>query len=335
MTRNLITDVDGVTVGNSQRLALASGVTAIVFEPAAVAAVDVRGGAPGTRDTELLAPEKTVERVDGICLSGGSAFGLDAASGVMAFLAEMGRGFAVGAARVPIVPAAILFDLLNGGDKRWGRFPPYRDMGYEAAAAASADFGLGTAGAGTGATTANMKGGLGSASARAGPYTVGAIVAVNAMGGVTLGDGPHFWAAPFEIGDEFGGHGWPHPFPRSALEPVVKSRRPENTTIAVIATDATFDVAQTRHLAVMAQDGIARAIHPVHTPLDGDTVFAAATGRIGVEDQVAALLMVGTAAAHCLARACARAVHEATALPFPGAQPAWRDLFGPTALPRG
>src|SRR2546427_6878551 len=204
--RNLITDVPGILVGHADDARLASGTTAIVFEEPAVAAVDVRGGAPGTRDTDLLEPHRTVERIDAVVLSGGSAFGLDAGSGVQAFLREQGRGFAIGDIHAPLVCGAVLFDLNNGGDKDWGRFPPYRDLGYAAAAAAGATFALGTAGAGFGATTVNLKGGLGSASAltRDG-HMVGALVAVNACGSANVGRGPHFWAAPFELGDEFGG----------------------------------------------------------------------------------------------------------------------------------
>src|SRR5437763_4155178 len=181
--RNLITDVPGVLVGHAHEPRLASGVTAIIFEEPAVASVDVRGGAPGTRETDLLEPHRTVERIDAVFLSGGSAFGLDAGAGVQAYLHERGRGFAIGEARVPLVCGAVLFDLLNGGDKNWGRFPPYRDLGYTAAANAAGDFKLGTAGAGYGATTVNLKGGVGSASAQTHDgATDGAIVAVNAGG---------------------------------------------------------------------------------------------------------------------------------------------------------
>ena len=172
--------------------------------------------------------------------------------------------------------APSLFDLLNGGDKNWGRFPPYRDLGYAAAALAGDTFALGTAGAGFGATTVNLKGGLGSASAvtRDG-HTVGALVAVNACGSANVGSGPHFWAAPFEIDSEFGGFGFPATLPPAALTPVAKGRPGENTTIAIVATDAALTKAQTKELAVMAQDGLARALYPAHTTLDGDTVFAA------------------------------------------------------------
>ena len=192
---NLITDVPGLRVGNAHDAALASGVTALIFDAPAVASIAICGGAPGTRDCALLEPEMTVERIDALALSGGSAFALDAPGGVMAFLRGQGRGFAVGSARVPIVPGAILFDLLNGGSKHWARQPPYWELGFAAAQNAALSFDLGTAGAGYGATTANLKGGLGSASAvTANGYTVGALAAVNALGQATVGEGPHFWA---------------------------------------------------------------------------------------------------------------------------------------------
>ena len=293
---NLITDVPGLLVGNADDPALASGTTAIVFDDAAVASCDVRGGAPGTRDTDLLAPEETVERVDAIVLSGGSAFGLDAAGGVQAWLREQGRGFAVGAIRVPIVPGAILFDLLNGGNKDWGRFPPYRDLGYAAAANARADFRLGSVGAGCGATTVTLKGGLGSASAVTSTGAiVGALVAVNAVGSATIGSGPHFWAAPFERDGEFGGRGWPSPMPADALAVRLKGGVAENTTIALVATDAALTKPQAKRLAVVAHDGLARAIYPVHTPLDGDIVFAASTAKRPLADPIYEFAELGAA----------------------------------------
>jgi D-aminopeptidase len=261
--RNLITDVAGVLIGNAHDERLASGVTAIVFEEPAVASVDVRGGAPGTRETDLLEPHRTVERIDAVVLSGGSAFGLDAGAGVQAYLREQGRGFAIGTIRVPLVCGAVLFDLLNGGDKNWGRFPPYRELGYAAASASGGTFALGTAGAGFGATTVNRKGGLGSASAvtRRG-HTVGALVAVNACGSVIVGNGPHFWAGPFEEKGEFGGYGFPPSLPPAALVPTVKGGVGENTTIALVATDAALSKAQAKEFAVMAQDGLA-SIPPI------------------------------------------------------------------------
>jgi L-aminopeptidase/D-esterase-like protein len=324
--RNLITDVPGVRVGHAQDARLASGATAIVFDAPVVAAVDVRGGAPGTRETDLLAPGMLVEHIDAIALSGGSAFGLDAASGVQAWLREQGRGFAVGPARVPIVPGAILFDLNSGGDKDWGRYPPYRELGYAAAAAADGEFALGSVGAGLGARTVNFKGGIGSASAACDGCMVGALAAVNAVGSVVVDDGPWFWAAPFEIGKEFGGRGFPSPLPRGALDPRTKGAV-RNTTLVAVATDAALGKSQATRLAVMAQDGLARAIYPVHTPLDGDLVFAAATGARALADPVRGLMRLGTIAVQVVARAVARAIYEAAALPG-GDPPGWRDVFG-------
>jgi L-aminopeptidase/D-esterase-like protein len=328
MMRNLITDIAGVRVGHAGNDKLGSGTTVVLFDKAVVASVDVRGGGPGTRETALLDPAQTVEGIDAVVLSGGSAFGLDAASGVQAYLREQGRGFAVRDAVVPIVPAAIMFDLLNGGDKNWGRYPPYREFGYEAAKNAGADCALGSVGAGLGATTATLKGGVGSASAttRDG-IMIGALAVVNAVGSVVIGEGPHFWAAPFEQDGEFGGRGVKAATPAD-LALRAKGGPHENTTIAVIATNAKLSKAQCNRLAVMAQDGFARAIYPVHTPLDGDVVFAAATGDKALADPHYGLAGLGMLAANVMARAIARGVYEATALPFPGALPSWKDKFG-------
>jgi L-aminopeptidase/D-esterase-like protein len=331
--KNLLTDITGVRVGHADDARIASGVTAIVFDRPAVAAIDVRGGGPGTREEAVLALENTVETVDGIALSGGSALGLDAAGGVQAWLAEQGRGLRVREAVIPIVPGAICFDLLNGGDKAWGRFPPYRDLGYAAAASAtSGDFALGSVGAGMGATTANFKGGLGSASAMTSTGAlVAAIVVVNAVGVTTIGDGPWFWAAPFERGGEFGGRGLPASFTSDMLALRLKggpvANAAENTTLAVVVTDAVLTKPQAKRLAMIAHTGMARAIYPVHAPLDGDAVFAAATGEKAI-DAVYGLTELGAVAANVLSRAIARGVFNATALPFAGALPAWRDRFG-------
>ncbi len=326
--RNLITDVPGVQVGHAQNVRLGSGVTAIIFERPAVASIDLRGGGPGTRESALLDPAQTVEGIDAITLSGGSAFGLDAASGVQAWLGEQGRGFAVGSARVPIVPAAILFDLNNGGDKQWGRFPPYRDLGYAAAAAAAFDFDLGSVGAGTGATTVNCKGGIGSASAQSGDgFVVGALAVVNAVGSVLVGQGPWFWAAPFERNGEFGGRGLPNPFPPAPLDPPTKGSPHSSTTLVVVATDAILTKAQAKRLAVMAQSGLSRAIYPVHTPLDGDIAYAVSSGRRALPDPLFAMTRLGAVAADVVARAIARGVFEAATLPFPGAVRSWKDQF--------
>jgi L-aminopeptidase/D-esterase-like protein len=329
---NLLTDIAGVRVGHADDAALASGVTAVIFDSPAVAAMDVRGGGPGTREGALLDLANTVEKIDAVALAGGSAFGLEAGGGVQAWLAEKGRGFAVRGAVIPIVPGAICFDLLNGGNKQWGRFAPYRDLGYAAAAAADTTFALGSAGAGLGANTANLKGGLGSASGQTGDgVKVAALVVVNAVGTVTVGDGPWFWAAPFEIDGEYGGRGLPPSFTPDMLRMRIKggsaATPAENTTLAVVVTDALLTKPQARRLAMIAQTGFARAIYPVHAPMDGDVVFAAATGEKPV-DPLVGLTELGMVAANVVARAIARGVFAATALPFPDALPAWRDRFG-------
>lgn len=315
--RNLITDVAGLRVGNASDARLKSGVTAIVCDEPTTAGVQVLGGAPGTRETDLLEPHNTVDAVHALVLSGGSAFGLDAASGVQALLREQGVGFAVGDFRVPIVPAAILFDLGNGGDKDWGRYPPYRELGYEAARVAGSEFSIGSHGAGTGALTAGLKGGLGSASSVLGSgVTVGALAAVNPVGSVTVGRGRHFWAAPFEMGDEYGGLGYPSPMPADARDVSLKFREKAmggNTTIAVIATDAVLTKAAARRLAMAAHDGFVRAIWPTHTPADGDLVFALATGASGIVlSEIAAIDLCAQAGA-TMARAISRGVFAATA----------------------
>ncbi len=328
--RNLITDVPGLRVGNAQDPGLRSGVTVLTADQPFVAAVHVMGGAPGTRETDLLAPDRLVQEVDALVLSGGSAFGLDAASGVMAALRAAGRGFAVGPVRVPIVPGAILFDLLNGGDKGWPQdgLSPYPALGRAALEAAAADFVLGTAGAGFGAMTGSLKGGLGSASCvLPSGITVGALVAVNALGSATVGDGPQFWAAPWEEGAEFGGLG---PAPVARLDaPLPMKRLGEATTIAIVATDARLSKPQAQRMAVAAHDGMARALAPAHTPLDGDLVFAAATGAREMQDPLTDSFQIGHAAATCLARAIARGVFLAS--PQPGdLQPCWAGRFGST-----
>ncbi|WP_298921995.1 P1 family peptidase [uncultured Roseobacter sp.] len=321
--RNLITDVTGLRVGNAQDAALKSGCTVVTADAPFVASVHVMGGAPGTRETDLLAPDKTVTEVDALVLSGGSAFGLDACSGVVDGLRANGRGFPVGPVRVPIVPGAILFDLLNGGQKDWTQ-NPYAALGRAAFDAARAEFDLGTAGAGTGALTGMLKGGLGSASLRLDDGSmVGALVAANPLGSATTPGDRHFYAAPYEIGTEFGGFG---PDSRSGLGLDLPSRKRDlvsqggNTTIAIVATDARLSKSQCHRVAVAAHDGIARAIVPAHTPGDGDLVFALSTGAKPAGDAG----LIGHAASLCLSRAIARAVFHAT--PAPGdLLPCWRD----------
>jgi len=328
--RNLITDIAGLKVGNSEDMKLKSGVTVLTGEKPFLAAVHVMGGAPGTRETDLLEPDKMVETIDALVLSGGSAFGLDAASGVADALYDEGRGFPVGAITVPIVPAAILSDLLNGGDKTWTT-NPYRTLGKTAYRAAGIDFALGSAGAGTGALAGDLKGGLGSASlVLPNGHIVGALVAVNPFGSANIPDYPHFWAGPYEVGNEFGGLG-----PCPARLPLAM-RTPDkpnplnsgtNTTIAIVATDAVMTKAETKRLAVTAHDGMARALVPAHTPFDGDLVFAAATGSKPIVDPVADRMLIGHAASLCLARAIARGVHAATAADG-DILPTWLQKFG-------
>ena len=320
---NRITDVAGLSVGAAQDADLKSGVSVVVGDAPMVAGVHVMGGAPGTRETDLLAPDKTVQKVDALVLSGGSAFGLAAADGVAAGLRDDGRGFAVAGLTVPIVPAAILFDLANGGNKAWAS-NPYTDLGRRAYAARGNTVDEGSVGAGTGATVAGLKGGLGTASARLpSGAAVGVLVAVNAVGQVTVGNSPRFWAAPFEQGDEFGGLGIETAGPAPVATKL--DRDGGNTTIAVVATDLRLTKAEATRMAIAAHDGIARAVVPAHTPFDGDLVFACATGRREATDEDRFLL--GHAAATALARAIARGVYRAE--PVAGdVLPAWSQSFG-------
>lgn len=324
---NLITDVPGLMVGNAEDHDVKTGVTVLTAGRPFTAGFHVMGGAPGTRETDLLRPDKTMAEVDALVLSGGSAFGLDAASGVADALRTQGRGFVVGDQNVPIVPGAILFDLLNGGSKDWPE-NPYKHLGQQALKTADTEFGLGTAGAGTGATTANLKGGLGSASlVLPSGHVVGALVAVNALGSATVGDSPHFWAAPFEIGGEFGGLGPAATYPGIQV-PATKLSQHANTTIGIVATSAVLTKAQCTRLATAAHDGYARALMPAHTPMDGDVIFAASTGDQALSDSVTDTLYLGHAAATCVARAIARAIFAAR--PARGdTRPCWCDLHSP------
>lgn len=320
--KNLITDVPGLRVGNAHDLNLRSGSTVLTADRPFRAAVNVMGGSPGTRETDLLAPDKLVDDIDALVLSGGSAFGLDACSGVAAALRAQGRGFAVGPVQVPIVPGAIVFDLLNGGDKSW-EDNPYPALGRAAFHAASSHFAIGSAGAGLGAMTGNWKGGLGSASAvLADGTTVGALVVVNALGSVTAPSG-QFWAAPWELDQEFGGLGVGGPF-HPGTEPAPLKQLGEATTIAIVATDADLDKAGLYRMATAAHDGMARAIVPSHTPIDGDLVFAVSTRERKITDPMPQAFRLGHAAASVLARAIARAVYAAQSGPD-DLQPSWQS----------
>lgn len=333
---NLLTDVPGLAVGQATDARVRSGVTVILPDARAVCAADVRGGGPGTRETDALAAENLVDAVDAVVLSGGSVYGLAAADGVAAWLGAQGRGYGMvtrpDVPLSPVVPAAILYDLANGGDKRWGLEPPYRAMGLAAvSAAADGRFDLGSVGAGAGAMAGTIKGGLGSASVVTNDgITVGAIVAVNAFGSVLAPGGRTFWATPYEMAGEFGGlpleglRAAPDEWGLAKGSTAAASRT--NTTIACVATDVALTPAQAKRVAIMAQDGLARAIRPVHAQSDGDVVFALSTARRPLDEpSSAALTRLGALAADCLARAVARGVYEASVWAGDTAK-AWRDL---------
>lgn len=317
--RNLITDVAGVKIGQAADASVRTGVTVILPDERAVCAVDVRGGGPGTRETDALAPHTLVDAVDAVVLSGGSSWGLAAGDAVAAALGAKRRGYVVfddpAIPVSPVVPAAILYDLNNGGAKAWGEDPPYRSLARSALDGAGEDFVLGRAGAGYGAMAGAVTGGLGSASfVTADGITIGAIVAVNSFGSVLVPGSEAYWASPFELNGEFGGQAIPagaspgEDWGAAKINPGAG----QNTTIACVATDAVLTPAQAQRIAVMAQGGLARAIRPSHTPFDGDTVFVMSTGRVPLPDPAALTLSrLGSLAADTLARAIARGVHEA------------------------
>ena len=329
-TRNLITDVAGLRVGLAQDARVRTGVTVLVADNPMSAICDIRGGAPGTRDVATLDAVSLVGQADAIVLSGGSAFGLDAPAGVTSVLRAQGRGFEIapGAPLVPIVPGAILFDLVNGGEKDWGEESPYRALGAAAVAAAAEDFALGNSGAGYGAVAGKYKGGLGSVSAVTDDgFTVGALAAVNAVGSPLIPGTDVFWAFPFEQNGEYGGRRLGRDITLDLdLPDDMKGARPqENTTIAIVATDAVLTRPELARIAVMAADGFARALRPVHTPFDGDIVFAVSTAKKELGPLRARDVMrLGNIAADCIARAIARGVYEARSL---GNIKSYRDTF--------
>jgi L-aminopeptidase/D-esterase-like protein len=321
---NLITDVPGLAVGHATDPVAATGVTTILCQGDWTGAVDVRGGGPGSRETEALAPENFVDLVHAVVLTGGSVFGLAAADGVTTALSAQNIGLRLSptSPAIPIVPAAVLHDLGNEGNKAWGLNPPYRDLGMACVAAAGQDFALGAIGAGRGAMAGMVKGGIGSASLDlGGGLLVGAIVATNPVGSIYMPDGKTFWAWPFEIEGEFGGvRPGPEaqsndPLPeQSRLKMMGRLHPGANTTLAVVAVSANLTKAETKRLAMMAQDGLARAIRPVHAPYDGDTVFALSSRQVEIgtgPERLVALTRLGSAAADCLARAIARGVYSA------------------------
>ncbi len=327
--RNLITDVGGLLVGNAEDRDGWTGVTVVLPDAPVVAAVDVRGGGPGSRELAVLEPETVVDQVHGVALSGGSAYGLDAGGGVMSWLAQQGRGFELNGSIVPIVPTAILFDLSLGGDKAWlesSATPPYRELAIRACDRAAEEFAIGNAGAGFAATAGTLKGGLGSASAcTEDGITVGALAAVNAMGRVTYPGSPRFYAGEYELAGELGGQERftvPTDDGVAVLPPVQPGA---NTTLAVVATNLPLDQGSAKRLAIMAQDGLARAIRPVHTPFDGDIVFALSTGTGEAMSDPREMAQLGSLAGACVARAVMRGVFEADTL---GIAKSYKALHG-------
>ena len=318
--RNLITDVAGLRVGQAHDARIDTGVTVILPDAPVVAACAVAGGGPGTRETDLLSAGAMVDQVDAVFLSGGSAFGLGAADGVMAGLKQAGRGFSLvnrpGVPPTPIVPGAILYDLANGGDKSWDGIAPYAGLGLEAFNAAGKDFALGRAGAGHGARAGQHPGGTGSASiVTAEGFTVGALACVNCFGSVLMPGTEAYWAWPHELDGEFGGARPPADFSMDPEDWGAAKANPvlgQNTTIACIATDAPLTPAQAQRVAQMALSGFSRAIRPVFAPFDGDAVFVLSTASDAppVPDPLT-VTRIGELAASTLARAIARGVHEA------------------------
>jgi len=324
---NLITDVGGLTVGHATDDHAGTGVTALVCEGFWSGAADIRGGGPGTRETNALAAESLNGKAHALVLSGGSVYGLAAADGAVVALAGKGRGLRLrpGSPPIPVVPAAVLHDLGNPGDKNWGDDPPYRALGRAAVEQAGPHFALGAVGAGRGAMAGLVKGGVGSASIDLGDgLIVGALVATNPVGSVYMPDGKTFWAWPFEIAAEFGGRRPGTDMPaahapvpdQSRLAEIGRMQAGANTTLGVIALTADLTSAECKRIAVMAQDGFARAIRPVHTPMDGDVVFALSNGKVALPEgpqRAMWLAQLGSAAADCMARAIARSVFEAAA----------------------
>ena len=313
---NLITDVGGLVVGHAEAADQLTGVTVLIPERPAITAIDQRGGAPGTRETDVFAGENTVDVCHAVVFSGGSAFGLDSATGAQHWLFKHGCGFAVGNTHIPIVPCAVIFDLLANSTDATQPVVDYRELGRIACEQSTQQFLLGNAGAGRGAIAGELKGGTGSASLfdSENDYMVGAIAVVNSAGSAVIPGTSVFWAWPFEQQNELGGQLIPNRpdnleprFPRS-LGPAA------HTTLVAVATDAPLTSNQTKRLAIMAQDGLARALRPVHAPQDGDTVFALSTTGTSNSAAVVSieiLARLGALAADCTARAIARGVFEA------------------------
>ena len=344
-SKNLITDVSGVQVGHAEDYKIGTGVTVITGDNPFSAAVDVRGGGPGTRETDMLSLENSIGRADAIVLSGGSAYGLDASSEIQDLLRDDGKGYQLGKAIIPLVPSAVIFDLNindNPHVNKIGHRSPWRNLANQAYKSCSNNFLLGSYGAGCGATTATLKGGQGSSSwkqkySNGQEYTVGAIVINNAVGNPLLNKGPCFLSGYLEINKEFGGYGASN----KNFDHVIRSKRlprsigiadtfnqiSSNTVIGVVATDAPLSRINLKRLAIMAHDGIAKSLSPAHTPMDGDTIFAISTHQNNKSElDNIDILAMGSRISDCVARACNRAVYEAVSTIK--SKPTWKELFG-------
>ena len=326
---NLITDVDNILVGNAEDKNVGTGVTVLIPPIGSTAAADVRGGAPGTREVGALNPYNLVDTIDAIVLSGGSAWGLEAASSAANFIGKSGRGFKTteNIKNVPMVPAAILFDLSNGGSKDWGDTPPYNKLGIEAASKASIKFKLGNIGSGYGAKAGSLKGGLGSASfENEEGLKVGGLFAVNSFGSVVNSETGQFWAASDELNNEFGGMGAPQDLPEDILagSSIGHALEKSNTTIGIVATNAKLDSKTAKRIAIMSHTGMARAIRPIHTPVDGDVIFVVSTNTFDRELTYREINEIGELGARVCSRSISRAIYEAEKL---YEMQSWKDRY--------
>ena len=332
--KNLITDVKGILVGSAEDSKLCTGVTVLSSKKPLIAAVDVRGGGPGTKETDMLKLENSIGRADAIVLSGGSAFGLDASSEIQRLLKKDKRGYCVNGNIIPLVPSAIIFDLQPSLEYWKNDQSIWKKLANQAYKNLDKNFLLGSKGAGYGAKTSTLKGGLGSASwieelSDGKQYTVGAIVINNAVGNPLNNKGPHFLSGYLEIEKEFGGLGSSN----KKFDKIIRAKRINNsenqinTIIGIVATDAPLDRANLKRLAIMAHDGISRSIHPSHTPMDGDTIFSVSSNQNRKENPISKsdLTILATRASDCIARACNRAVYEAKSID--NLKPSWQELF--------
>ena len=317
--KNLITDVDGILVGNAHNEKVATGCTVITPIEGSMASADVRGGAPGTREVGALNPYNLIDTVDSIVLSGGSTWGLEAASSVANYIGATGRGYKPSseAKNIPMIPGAILYDLANGGYKDWNKKPPYSELGIQAASKISNNIELGNFGAGYGAKAGSLKGGLGSASFILDDgIQVGGLFAVNSYGSTVNSETGQFWSATDEYNDEFGNKGVPSYSPSNPLSGTANQETlpGQNTTIGVVATNVKLDSRAAKRIAIMAHSGMSRAIRPIHSPVDGDVIFVLSTGTLDKELNLNDINIIGELGARVCSRSIARGVYEAKSI---------------------